>query len=40
MERIGLMHVADADHPRAPARLNPHVIYRLERDVWLTARKT
>jgi RimJ/RimL family protein N-acetyltransferase len=40
MERIGLVHVADADHPRAPARLNPHVIYRLERDVWLTARKT
>jgi RimJ/RimL family protein N-acetyltransferase len=34
MERIGLIHVADADHPRAPARLNPHVFYRIRRDAW------
>jgi RimJ/RimL family protein N-acetyltransferase len=35
MERIGLVHVADADHPRAPAWLNPHVFYRIQRDAWL-----
>ena len=35
MERIGLVHVADADHPRAPAWLNPHVFYRIQRETWL-----
>jgi RimJ/RimL family protein N-acetyltransferase len=35
MDRIGLAHVADADHPRAPAWLNPHVFYRIDRAAWL-----
>ena len=36
MRRLGLQHVATADHPRLPAgsRLNPHVFYRITRREW------
>lgn len=36
MQRIGLRHVRDFDHPRLPDqhRLRPHVLYRADRATW------
>jgi RimJ/RimL family protein N-acetyltransferase len=42
MEKIGMMHEAknDFEHPRLPEGhpLRPHVLYRLDREMWLQNR--